>query len=986
MVANTEIGYIRVKIISLRGKTLTLVSAREPKQKILLYLAESEATYLPPLCKKDVQLNIIRPHFIEESKHRLRTVIDRYDLIVFEPDFLLNITDVAHCFELGSSLDYYLNLLRSHADDSPYPLLGNFASQLLDDDIYHHATPLSYAESAREFMHQNPLRLAASKGLSFVSKEGIIQQHNIHQQIDYLLQQEAHFDIQQTILEPSFVCEMLGLQGRMDLLQENFRFLLEQKSGKNDEFRNTAQESHRVQILLYSAILYYNFQEASTVNYLMYSKYAMGLQKIDFDKTTLQQAIRFRNEIVAHNVAHANQSAKKWFEQLQPIDFRQNPSLSNKFWTNFKLPPIAQFLENIHEADKLAQAYFYRYYRFLQREDELAVRGSATKAVDEVASYWNASLDEKHDNGCILDCLTISDVTYNEQQAITTITCKGSSERVQDIIATSNFRPNDSVIFYAYHPNVVPDIRNAIVFKAKLIALQTDGVKIQLLNPQRNQHLFEEKTWCIEHDLNQVSKGMYRSLYSLLCMDSERRDYFLNLRPSQLQPQATLRGNYGDFDKVVRLALEAYPFSLIIGPPGTGKTSHAIMNIVREMLYRPKSKILLAAYTNQAVDELCDNLAGNDIPYIRLSNLVVDNETAHRFNFYRQVQQCNHINEVRKLIRDTQVVVSTVSHLSLHQEIFALEKFDIAIIDEASQLLEPQVLPLITARHANNYAIDKFVLVGDHKQLPAIVRQSEEESIVKSRILQKSGLTNCRNSLFERLLQRHPQIMLSRQGRMHPDVARFSNQTFYDGRIETVPLPHQCADIGLENPRNPIQEFVSTHRVGFFDIRPLKKDLSNKTNRAEAELIGQLVVEIRDLYERNGLQIQDERTIGCIVPYRNQIALIRQYIRKNEEARGYDRPTPITIDTVERYQGSQRDIILYGFTVHSPTQLSFLTANNFRDATGTLIDRKLNVALTRARKQLFLVGNAPLLQTDSLFKRLISQTPQFNESINSHKA
>jgi superfamily I DNA and/or RNA helicase len=108
------------------------------------------------------------------------------------------------------------------------------------------------------------------------------------------------------------------------------------------------------------------------------------------------------------------------------------------------------------------------------------------------------------------------------------------------------------------------------------------------------------------------------------------------------------------------------------------------------------------------------------------------------------------------------------------------------------------------------------------------------------------------------------------------------------------------------------------------------------------------------------------KTVGVIVPYRNQIAMIRREI----EQLGVPALMDISIDTVERYQGSQRDIIIYSFTVQKPYQLDFLTANCFEEK-GKVIDRKLNVAMTRARKQLLLTGNEQILSLNPLFAELL---------------
>ena len=108
--------------------------------------------------------------------------------------------------------------------------------------------------------------------------------------------------------------------------------------------------------------------------------------------------------------------------------------------------------------------------------------------------------------------------------------------------------------------------------------------------------------------------------------------------------------------------------------------------------------------------------------------------------------------------------------------------------------------------------------------------------------------------------------------------------------------------------------------------------------------------------------------MGVIVPYRNQIALIR----RETERLGIGALADITIDTVERYQGSQRDIIIYSFTIQQPAQLDFLTSNCFQED-GITIDRKLNVAMTRARKQLIMTGNVEILRQNAVFSQLIDR-------------
>ena len=123
---------------------------------------------------------------------------------------------------------------------------------------------------------------------------------------------------------------------------------------------------------------------------------------------------------------------------------------------------------------------------------------------------------------------------------------------------------------------------------------------------------------------------------------------------------------------------------------------------------------------------------------------------------------------------------------------------------------------------------------------------------------------------------------------------------------------------------------------------------------------------VAEIYRMDPTHFDPTQTVGVIVPYRNQIATIRHFL----ESYALPPLCQITIDTVERYQGSQRDYILYGFTIQKRYQLNFLTNNVFEEE-GQLIDRKLNVAMTRAREHLLLFGHSPILSLNGLFRQLI---------------
>lgn len=202
---------------------------------------------------------------------------------------------------------------------------------------------------------------------------------------------------------------------------------------------------------------------------------------------------------------------------------------------------------------------------------------------------------------------------------------------------------------------------------------------------------------------------------------------------------------------------------------------------------------------------------------------------------------------------------------------------------------------------------------------------------------------------------------------MHPEIAEFPNRAFYFAEQPApVPLPHQLAgSLGYTLPsQDHTDDLLKTHRLLFLASKDCRQpELSDKVNAEEARIVADMLRRIRRFY---GADFNVDKTVGVIVPYRNQIAMIRQAI----EATGLRDLEGVSIDTVERYQGSQRDVIIYSFTIQQGYQLDFLTANTFEED-GYNIDRKLNVVLTRARKQLILTGNAATLDGNHLFRALI---------------
>lgn len=205
--------------------------------------------------------------------------------------------------------------------------------------------------------------------------------------------------------------------------------------------------------------------------------------------------------------------------------------------------------------------------------------------------------------------------------------------------------------------------------------------------------------------------------------------------------------------RITLKAQAAKDYFLLIGPPGTGKTSRALRSMV-ETFYREGKEILLLSYTNRAVDEICKMLTAitPEVDFIRIGSELSCDEVYRPHLIENMLESCSTRREVQERMACCRIFVGTVATLSAKTELFRLKTFDVALIDEATQILEPQLLGLLCMRSvAGGNAIGKFVLIGDHKQLPAVVLQSSEQSEVQDESLRAIGLCNLKDSLFERL-------------------------------------------------------------------------------------------------------------------------------------------------------------------------------------------------------------------------------------------
>ena len=940
-------------------------------------------------------------------------------LVVVEPDYLVDISAIAACFqEFGHHpFNYLLGRLKPRANTQQI-LLGNYAGSVLDDYI-HQGDNYQPNETLRNSFRQQALQFCTCEpfdGQQF-KQDAAGQVKNICEAVDVLFggsqasgDELPAYERTHAILEPSFVCEQLGLQGRVDLMTTDMKLLVEQKSGKNWNLECMAsnltgrpphlhKEDHYVQLLLYYGVLRYNFHlPADRVDIrLLYSKYParQGLLVVNFYQKLFREAISLRNRIVAQETGIARQGFSSVMAQLRAGILLENKE-KTEFFDRYVRPRAEAVFQPLHQLSAADREYVERMLTFVYREQLARKVGVQEGQGGAEADLWNMPLAEKQETGNILlDLSPVSPVSpeasvasvgpeapvASASPALIRLKTASSDEQGCGV----NFRRGDMVYLYRYEGT--PDVRANILYKGVITSLSDTEVSVQLNDMQHHQALFCNGTWAIEHGTSDVgSSAAIRAVHAFCTATQDKRNLLMGRRQPRRDASRRLSHSYHPhYDDILLHAQQARDYYLLQGPPGTGKTSMALRFLVEEEL-SDAGTILLTAYTNRAVDEICGMLeeAGQD--YLRLGNAAsCDQRYAHRL-LDNVLGQRPKLDAIRQQLLQMRIIVATTSMLQVRPFILQLKQFSLCIVDEASQLLEPNIIGVLCSD-----SIGRFILIGDHKQLPAVVQQPDDEP----------RLHDCRLSLFERLLRQERQAgrsdfigLLCHQGRMHPDIAQFPNEYFYRReQLQPVPCPHQTeTTLNYQQPsEDAIDDLLKQHRVLFLESGvpgsqfsqwsqsaqwsqspqssqsaqwpQSPQPFSDKFNPTEARIVADLVRRIHRQYQD---RFDPDRTVGVIVPYRNQIALIRHEIA----LLGVPELLDISIDTVERYQGSQRDVIIYSFTVRHPYQLDFLTANCFRED-GYTIDRKLNVAMTRARKQLLMTGNTAVLRQNALFANLI---------------
>ena len=405
--------------------------------------------------------------------------------------------------------------------------------------------------------------------------------------------------------------------------------------------------------------------------------------------------------------------------------------------------------------------------------------------------------------------------------------------------------------------------------------------------------------------------------------------------------------------------------AIVHGPPGTGKTT-TLVEAIYETLHR-EPQVLVCAQSNTAVDWICEKLVDRGVPVLRIGNPTRVNDKMLSFTYERRFENHPSYPElwgIRKSIREmgsrmsrlrdrateleilinadlfdsARVIASTL--VSSNHRLLNGRRFPTLFIDEAAQALEAACW--IAIRKA-----DRVILAGDHCQLPPTIKCIEAA---------RGGLDH---TLMEKVVQQKPSAvsLLKVQYRMHEAIMRFPSEWFYNGELEAAPEVRNRGILDFDTPMN----WIDTSEMDFHE--EFVGESFGRINKQEANL---LLQELEAYISRIGkARILDESIdFGLISPYKAQVQYLRSKIRGSSFLRPFR--SLITVNTVDGFQGQERDVVFISLVrANEDGQIGFL--NDLR---------RMNVAITRARMKLVILGDATTLTKHAFYRKLIQYIRQ----------
>lgn len=438
--------------------------------------------------------------------------------------------------------------------------------------------------------------------------------------------------------------------------------------------------------------------------------------------------------------------------------------------------------------------------------------------------------------------------------------------------------------------------------------------------------------------------------------------------------------------EAVNKILAANDLAIVHGPPGTGKTT-TLVQAIKALLQKEKQQILVVAPSNAAVDLLSEKLNNEGIPVVRVGNPARVNEQQLSLTLDAKIATHNSAKEIRRLRRqaaeyrdlaqkykrsfgpaereqrkalfnEARNIMKEVERTEQYIADDVLSKADVitatlvganhytvrnrryhtVVIDEAGQALEPACwIPILKAK--------KLVMAGDHQQLPPTIKSSEAAKVLSQTLMEKSV------HLWPEAV-----VLLEEQYRMHETIMQFSSQEFYEGRLKAHPsVGHRLlfeGDLPLV--------FIDTAGCGYEE----KTEGSGISNPEEADLLIRHLSRL--LASIPVMEVHALPSVAVISPYRHQVEELKEKVQNHPSLQSFLHT--LSVNTIDSFQGQERDTVYIS-----------MTRSNADNTIGFLSDiRRMNVAMTRARKKLVVIGDSATLSQADFYADFIAYAQEVN--------
>ncbi len=873
---------------------------------------------------------------IEIDKNKLTFNQNLESYFVLDPSIIINVTDL-------TKFDFYersiFNRKFSNFTPNKYTLIGNIVHEVFEDII----TDINLDRNKYFDKLRKKLDEAINKNIIYfaildINIDKITQEIKNHLNALYLyIKKNRNFHFNKEVFSEHYIIDTeIGMKGKIDsvIMSKEKMIAIELKTGKT--WKKHAKTGHSYQAQAYSLLLANKYKDKVVVPPLIiysgdYKKYdfknpkeiSLGL-KVDLNYKTISNVINLRNRLVADEIFYNNDYDNERFSFCDKCFHLEECSCINngKLKPNFELNPL--LIDDYKALSQNQKVFFNNYNKLLNLESQSIKR--------DFSNYFRIPSLDKIKSGKRIEIIEL----LQKDKNIIKVKCINNSEiRENDMCLVSDiYGPVKGNIAQGFikkigSNSIELNFSKPITFKPKWIdSMRSDSIfgvnYVSLFNFFKDLNLSYLRNSIIQNDNIEPNKEVM--------FDIKSSNFELN----EIQKKA------------VMLSIGIKNLLLIQGPPGTGKTSIIAM-IVNE-LSKIGKKIIISSFTHRALDEMIDKIyeLDSDLKVFCISNSGFKLKSNLSQNNLEKTS-LDRLEDTKKIMAEYPILASTSYSWSSgkYDSLLGDDGYDIAIIDEASQMIMPNSFGVL--RLAKSH-----ILVGDHHQQPPILTNNESKRLNKTLFQELFDNPNVPDSV---------KVMLNTQHRMNPVLGNFISKEFYNGKLlNNSKISFKKIYEAKETPTTISKICCPDDVITIVD----NQNSNNNSDSKSFEEDGEIILDLFEFITGEGV---NPRSIGIIAPYRSQVALIRRKIDIYIENKSLKIHSSQIVDTVDRFQGDEREVIIFSTCVSDKNNSNFLGDK-----------RKINVALSRAKNKLIIVGDWNSALKYDVFKSLDKYVKNNKES------